>query len=310
MKYVFLVDCENIPVVKFNGNIVRAFNISNKNDVVIYAFHNNAMLTETHTDSVTYIPIDTYRVKDALDMVLCSYLGMSIQEFGIDAEYYVISNDKGYTIPALYFKKLGYCVRLLNRDQLSLLGRGKYKNYLDMIETELMLNNIEARANRSEEKSSSHHCKVFIPEDVLAECFADDATEAAFEESLRITDAYQSVCNAVKIAKAEIVSDTEVKSDTVEPVEPVDSKSDVAAKEKNHLSTEMLKKRIRNGNFDYACPQDLDKRVWRMCCIVYLEHLDIKKPKLTILQKLKKHAPYNRIDDIKSAFWSAFSEYR
>ena len=73
MKYVFLVDCENIPVVKFNGNIVRAFNISNKNEVVIYAFHNNAMLTETHTDSVTYIPIDTYRLKAALVLSTMSY---------------------------------------------------------------------------------------------------------------------------------------------------------------------------------------------------------------------------------------------
>lgn len=315
MKYVFFVDCENIPVVKFNGNIVRTFNISNKEDAVIYAFHNGAMISEVDDASVKYVPVDTYRVKDALDMVLCTYLGMSVREYGTDAEYYIISNDKGYTIPALHLKKQGYCVRIMNREQLKLLGRGLYKNYLDMIETELMLSNIEARANRFEEKRPPQHFRVSIPDDVLAQYFVDDKIEEEVRECLTLTGAYGAVSDAVKQTRIDFETNHSVNAeaepvvcDTAECKEEsvVESKS----KEKKYVDTSSLKKRIRNGNFDYACPSYTEKNLWRQICILYVEHLDMKKPKLTLETKLSRHILDANIDNTVSALKSAFSAYR
>lgn len=116
MNY-FLVDYENVNVVGLDG-ITKL----SEDDVVIIFYSENA---ETLTfgmhkkinESKAEIKFQKVAVpeKNALDFQLCSYLGFLIRDVMSNENiYYIVSNDKGYTVLPNYWKKKGFEVKVVS----------------------------------------------------------------------------------------------------------------------------------------------------------------------------------------------------
>ena len=120
MNY-FLIDYENVHVAGFEG-VTKLTD----NDCVVIFYSENAdtMTFDLHikiNESKANFQLQKVAVKEknALDFQLCTYLGfLSRDKLTDDATdknfYYVVSNDKGYSVLPEYLKKFGIDVRLVS----------------------------------------------------------------------------------------------------------------------------------------------------------------------------------------------------
>ena len=112
MNY-FLIDYENVNVSGFDG-----LSSLTENDVVILFYSENANtltfgLHKRINEAKATIQFQkvSVKTKNALDFQLCSYLGYLIRDKMSDEseknDYYIVSNDQGYSILPDYWKKRG-----------------------------------------------------------------------------------------------------------------------------------------------------------------------------------------------------------
>ena len=113
MKKIILADCENIYKTTFNDKAMKALEIDSKDDMLIFAFFNSDMTPPEGEDNIRYIQVETHKIKNAVDMVLCTYLGMLADEYKGNAEIYIISSDRGYMLPAMHLRENGIYVKNL-----------------------------------------------------------------------------------------------------------------------------------------------------------------------------------------------------
>ncbi len=119
MNY-FLVDYENVNVGGLNG-------VSNltENDTVIIFYSVNAdtltfgMHRRINESKATFkFQKILLKEKNALDFQLCSYLGFLIRDTMIDENaannFFIVSNDKGYSILPDYWKKFGVNLNIVS----------------------------------------------------------------------------------------------------------------------------------------------------------------------------------------------------
>ena len=119
MNY-YLVDYENVNVAGLNG-VSKLI----ENDFVIIFYSENA---ETLTfgmhrrinESKADIKFQKVAVKEknALDFQLCSYLGFLIRDTMTEKDsensYFIVSNDKGYSVLPDYWKKFGVDLKIVS----------------------------------------------------------------------------------------------------------------------------------------------------------------------------------------------------
>ena len=119
MNY-FLIDYENVNVSGFDG-----LSSLTENDVVILFYSENALtltfglhkrINETKANiEFQKVSVET---KNALDFQLCSYLGYLIRDKMSDEseknDYYIVSNDQGYSILPDYWKRKGINVIIVS----------------------------------------------------------------------------------------------------------------------------------------------------------------------------------------------------
>ena len=118
MNY-FLVDYENVNVAGLNG----VSNLTEIDTVIIFYSVNADTLTfEMHNqinDSKATFKFQKILLKEknALDFQLCSYLGFLIRDTltdeNPDNNYFIVSNDKGYSILPDYWKKFGVNLKIV-----------------------------------------------------------------------------------------------------------------------------------------------------------------------------------------------------
>lgn len=119
MNY-FLVDYENVNVGGLNG-------VSNltENDTVIIFYSVNAdtltfeMHKQINESKATFkFQKILLKEKNALDFQLCSYLGFLIRDTMTDENaannFFIVSNDKGYSILPDYWKKFGVNLNIVS----------------------------------------------------------------------------------------------------------------------------------------------------------------------------------------------------
>ena len=118
MNY-FLVDYENVNVGGLNG-----VSDLTENDTVIIFYSEKA---DTLTFEMLRIIIESsatfkfqkvlFKEKNALDFQLCSYLGFLIRDTStkenLDNKYFIVANDKGYSILPNYWKKFGVNLKII-----------------------------------------------------------------------------------------------------------------------------------------------------------------------------------------------------
>lgn len=119
MNY-FLVDYENVNVAGLNG----VSNLTELDTVIIFYSVNADTLTfEMHkqiNDSKAAFQFQKILLKDknALDFQLCSYLGFLIRDTLTDENaennYFIVSNDKGYSILPDYWKKFKVNLKIVS----------------------------------------------------------------------------------------------------------------------------------------------------------------------------------------------------
>ena len=109
----FLIDYENVNVSGFNG-----LSSLTENDTIVLFYSENADtltfgLHKRINEAKATIQFQkvSVKTKNALDFQLCSYLGFLIRDkMNNEAEknnYYIVSNDQGYSILPDYWKKRG-----------------------------------------------------------------------------------------------------------------------------------------------------------------------------------------------------------
>lgn len=120
MNY-FLIDYENVKVSGFDG-----VSKLNENDYVIVFYSENAEtltfgLHRRINESKAKFQFQKVAVKEknALDFQLCAYLGFLVSDtmtYGEDEKnfYYIVSNDKGYSVLPEYMKKFGADVKIVS----------------------------------------------------------------------------------------------------------------------------------------------------------------------------------------------------
>lgn len=114
MNY-FLVDYENVKVAGFDGVVSLT-----ENDVVVIFYSVNADnltfgLHRRMNESKAEFRFQKVSVgeKNALDFQLCSYLGylirdtMTCEDTEEKCKYYIVSNDRGYSVLSEYWKQHG-----------------------------------------------------------------------------------------------------------------------------------------------------------------------------------------------------------
>ena len=132
MNY-FLVDYENVNVAGLDG-------VSNltENDTVIIFYSINAdtltfgMHRRINESKATFkFQKILLKEKNALDFQLCSYLGFLIRDTMIDEtvenNYFIVSNDKGYSILPDYWKKFGVNLKIVSNLSKNEITQNKIK---------------------------------------------------------------------------------------------------------------------------------------------------------------------------------------
>lgn len=119
MNY-FLVDYENVNVAGLNG----VSNLTENDTVIIFYSVNADTLTfEMHkqiNDSKAIFKFQKILLKEknALDFQLCSYLGFLIRDTVTDENaannFFIVSNDKGYSILPDYWKNFGVNLKIVS----------------------------------------------------------------------------------------------------------------------------------------------------------------------------------------------------
>ena len=105
---IFMVDTENI-----NRRFIYGIKELNHADRIIVFYSEEAQMTMEILSALasTKAKIERYRVKqhtkNAMDFQICTYLGMLVQRYGANYDYFIVSLDKGYTA-ALEFLKEQY----------------------------------------------------------------------------------------------------------------------------------------------------------------------------------------------------------
>jgi hypothetical protein len=101
---LFFIDTENIPHPDLSTYAEKADNCT------YFVFH-NLTYKITKQPKHKYIKVITEGRKNALDFVLCSYLGTEVEKRGKSAIYYIVSNDKGYDVVVEHWLDKGYAIR-------------------------------------------------------------------------------------------------------------------------------------------------------------------------------------------------------
>ena len=119
MNY-FLVDYENVNVSGFNG----VSKLTENDVVVIFNSENAQTLTfgmhRRINESKAEIKFQKVNVneKNALDFQLCAYLGFlirdKINDENVENIYYIVSNDKSYSVLQDYWKKLNVNLKIVS----------------------------------------------------------------------------------------------------------------------------------------------------------------------------------------------------
>lgn len=119
MNY-FLVDYENVNVAGLNG----VSNLTELDTVIIFYSVNADTLTfgmhrRINESKATFkFQKILLKEKNALDFQLCSYLGFLIRDTMTDENpnnnYFIVSNDKGYSILPDYWKKFGVNLKIVS----------------------------------------------------------------------------------------------------------------------------------------------------------------------------------------------------
>lgn len=119
MNY-FLVDYENVNV----GGLDGVSNLTENDTVIIfYSINADTLTFEMHrriNESKANFEFQKILLKErnALDFQLCSYLGYLIRDTGTDENsknsYFIVSNDKGYSILPDYWKKFGFNLKIVS----------------------------------------------------------------------------------------------------------------------------------------------------------------------------------------------------
>ena len=119
MNY-FLVDYENVNVGGLNG----VSNLTENDTVIIFYSVNADTLTfEMHkkiNDSKAIFQFQKILLKEknALDFQLCSYLGFLIKDSmnaeNVENNFFIVSNDKGYSILPDYWKNFGVNLKIVS----------------------------------------------------------------------------------------------------------------------------------------------------------------------------------------------------
>lgn len=120
MNY-FLIDYENVNVAGFDG----VSNLTESDYVIVFYSENADTLTfglhRRINESKANFQFQKVAVKEknALDFQLCTYLGFLIRDTKVDENeeknfYYIVSNDKGYSVLPDYVKKFGAEVKLVS----------------------------------------------------------------------------------------------------------------------------------------------------------------------------------------------------
>ena len=120
MNY-FLIDYENVNVAGFDG----VSNLTESDYVIVFYSENAETLTfglhRRINESKANFQFQKVAVKEKneLDFQLCTYLGFLISDTmtSDDEEknfYYIVSNDKGYSVLPAYMKKFGAEVKIVS----------------------------------------------------------------------------------------------------------------------------------------------------------------------------------------------------
>lgn len=119
MNY-FLVDYENVNV----GGLDGVSNLTENDTVIIfYSINADTLTFDMHKKiSESKATFEFQKIllkeKNALDFQLCSYIGFLIGKASTDENsknnYFIVSNDKGYSILADYWKKFGFNLKIVS----------------------------------------------------------------------------------------------------------------------------------------------------------------------------------------------------
>jgi len=115
MNY-FLVDFENVRT----DGIKDLKGVQEGDAMVVFYSENCKNITLDVLDSIIALKLkySSFKVKvgtkNALDFQLTSYLGYLIGQSGIDTNYYIVSDDKGFEVVADFWKEQGISVRCIS----------------------------------------------------------------------------------------------------------------------------------------------------------------------------------------------------
>ena len=109
MKKIFLVDTENVNMRSLHGA-----QLLNSNDLIILFTTSRTSSTSFKDNMINALNLNakikkinvTTGVKNSLDFQLVGYLGYLIGSNTEETNYYIVSNDKGYTSSISLFSNL------------------------------------------------------------------------------------------------------------------------------------------------------------------------------------------------------------
>lgn len=119
MNY-FLVDFENVRT----DGIKDLKGVQEGDSMVVFYSENCKSITLDVLDSIIALKLkySSFKVKvgtkNALDFQLASYLGYLIGQNGIDTNYYIVSNDKGFEVVVDFWKEQGISVSCISLKEL------------------------------------------------------------------------------------------------------------------------------------------------------------------------------------------------
>ena len=115
MNY-FLVDFENVRT-----DVIKDMKGVQEGDAMVVFYSENCKsITLDVLDSIIALKLkySSFKVKvgtkNALDFQLTSYLGYLIGQSGIDTNYYIVSDDKGFEVVADFWKEQGISVSCIS----------------------------------------------------------------------------------------------------------------------------------------------------------------------------------------------------
>lgn len=106
MKRIFLIDKENTGTRFLKG--LEA--LSNQDKVIVFHYSQAGSIKEevlsalSKTKAAVEIRSMNTHTKNAMDFQICTYLGYLYSKNGTNAEYYIVSNDKGYEAAVEFIK--------------------------------------------------------------------------------------------------------------------------------------------------------------------------------------------------------------